>query len=123
MAKILDDLSRTFSEYLLIPRLTKRDNVPRNVSLVAPIARFKQGESSRLSLNVPVVSASMQAVSGTDMGVALARQGGVAFVFCSQSIESQAAMIAKIKSHKAGFVRSDSNVKPSAPERQDPAYL
>ncbi|MBW8888728.1 MAG: IMP dehydrogenase [Fibrobacteres bacterium] len=114
MAKILDDLSRTFSEYLLIPRLTRRDNIPRNVSLAAPIARFKAGETSRLSVNIPVVSASMQAVSGTDMGVALARQGGVAFVFCSQTIEAQAAMIAKIKSHKAGFVRSDSNVKPGA---------
>ena len=118
MAKILDDLSRTFSEYLLIPRLTRKEHVPRNVSLAAPIARFKTGEASRLSLNIPVVSASMQAVSGTDMGVALARQGGMAFVFCSQSIESQAAMIAKIKSHKAGFVRSDSNVKPSATLRE-----
>ena len=114
MAKILDDLSRTFSEYLLIPRLTKRENVPRNVSLAAPVSRFKKGEATRLSVNIPVVSASMQAVSGTDMGVALARQGGVAFVFCSQSIEAQATMIAKIKSHKAGFVRSDSNVKPDA---------
>ncbi|HKP97133.1 MAG TPA: IMP dehydrogenase [Fibrobacteria bacterium] len=118
MAKILDDLSRTFSEYLLIPRLTRKEHVPRNVSLVTPVASHKIGEASRLSLNIPVVSASMQAVAGTDMGIALARQGGVAFVFCSQSIESQAAMIAKIKSHKAGFVRSDSNVKPSASLRE-----
>jgi len=114
MARILTDLSRTFSEYLLIPRLTKRENVPRNVSLGAPTARFKLGEKSRLSLNVPIVSASMQAVSGSDMGVSLARQGGIAFVFCSQTIEAQASMIAKIKTHKAGFVRSDSNVKPNA---------
>lgn len=114
MARILEDLSRTFSEYLLIPRLTRREHVPRNVSLAVPVARHKAGEPSRLSLNIPVVSASMQAVSGTDMGVALARQGGMAFVFCSQSIEAQASMIAKIKSHKAGFVRSDSNVKPDA---------
>lgn len=114
MARILTDLSRTFSEYLLIPRLTRRENVPRNISLSCPIARFKTGEFSRLCLNIPVVSASMQSVSGNEMGVALARQGGMAFVFCSQSIEAQAAMIAKIKSHKAGFVRSDSNVKPDA---------
>ncbi|MDB5104049.1 MAG: dehydrogenase/GMP reductase [Fibrobacteres bacterium] len=118
MAKILDDLSRTFSEYLLIPRLTRKEHLPRNVSLAAPIARFKAGEASRLTLNIPVVSASMQAVSGTDMGVALARQGGMAFVFCSQTIEAQAAMIAKIKAHKAGFVRSDSNVKPTATLRE-----
>ncbi len=114
MARILEDLSRTFSEYLLIPRLTRRQHVMRNVSLVTPIAKHKVGETSRLNLNIPVVSASMQAVSGPDMGIALARQGGIAYVFCSQSIESQAAMIAKIKSHKAGFVRSDSNVRPSA---------
>ena len=118
MAKILDDLSRTFSEYLLIPRLTRKTHVPRNVSLAAPLARHRKDEPSRLSLNIPVVSASMQAVSGTDMGIALARQGGAAFVFCSQSIESQAAMIAKIKAHKAGFVVSDSNVKPGATLRE-----
>lgn len=118
MAKILDDLSRTFSEYLLIPRLTRKEHVPRNVSLAAPLARHKKGEASRLSLNIPVVSASMQAVSGTEMAIALARQGGSAFVFCSQSIEGQAAMIARIKAHKAGFVVSDSNVKPTASLRE-----
>ncbi len=114
MARILDDLSRTFSEYLLIPRLTGKEHSPRNVTLKTPIARFKRGESPRLSLNMPLVSASMQAVSGPDMAIALARQGGLAFIFCSQSIESQAAMIAKVKAHKAGFVKSDSNVKPDA---------
>jgi IMP dehydrogenase len=118
MARILNDLSRTFSEYLLIPRLTRKDHVSRLVSLDCPVARYKKGEKSRLSLNIPVVSASMQAVSGSEMGVALARQGGMAFVFCSQSIESQAAMIAKIKSHKAGFVHSDSNVKPTTTLRE-----
>ena len=118
MAKILTDLSRTFSEYLLIPRLTRKDNLPKNVSLVNPVARFKAGEKSRLSLNIPVVAASMQAVSGHEMAIALARQGGVAFVFCSQSIASQAGMIAKVKAHKAGFVRSDSNVKPGTTLRE-----
>jgi IMP dehydrogenase len=89
-----------------------------NVSLMAPVAKFKKGETSRLQLNLPVVSASMQAVSGVDMGVALARQGGAAFVFCSQPIDAQAAMISKIKLHKAGFVKSTLNVKPSATLRE-----
>jgi len=118
MTVILEGFSRTFSEYLLIPRLTKRIHLPANVSVRSPIARFKKGEDSRFFLNIPVVSASMQSVSGVDMGVALARQGGMAFVFCSQSIKSQAAMIAKIKAHKAGFVRSTLNVKPSATLRE-----
>ncbi len=114
MAKILPDLSRTFAEYLILPGLTRKEHVPRNVSLVAPIAAFKKGETSRFQINIPVVSASMQSVSGVDMGVALSRQGGLTFVYCSQSIEGQAAMISKVKSHKAGFVRGDTNVKPTA---------
>jgi IMP dehydrogenase len=118
MARILDDLSRTFSEYLLIPRLTRRDHLPSQVSLTAPLARHRRGENSRLALNIPIVSASMQAVSGAEMSIALARQGGMAFVFCSQPVAAQAAMIAKVKAHKAGFVRSDSNVRPTATLRE-----
>lgn len=118
MAIILPDVSRTFAEYLLLPGLTGKQHTPRNVSLSSPIAAFGRGETSRLSLNVPVVSASMQSVSGTEMAIALARQGGLAFVFCSQSIESQSAMIAKVKAHKAGFVRSDTTVHPQSTLRE-----
>ncbi len=113
MAKILPDISRTFSEYLLIPRLTEKKHIASNVSLQVPIARHKVGKPSRQMINIPFVSASMQAVSGVDMGIALARKGGVAFVYCSQSIKEQADMIKKIKHHKAGFVESDSNVQPN----------
>ena len=112
MATILNDVSRTFSEYLLIPRLTKRDDKVHNVSLKTPIIRHKAGEEPRLSMNIPFVAASMQAVSGVDMAVSLSRKGGLAYIFCSQSIENQAAMVAKVKHYKAGFVTSDSNVKP-----------
>jgi IMP dehydrogenase len=112
MARILDDVSRTFSEYLLVPRLTAREHVGANVLLRTPVAKFGKGQEPALSLNLPFVSASMQAVSGTEMAVALARRGALAFVYCSQTIEQQAAMISKVKLHKAGFVASDSNVKP-----------
>ncbi len=118
MAKILPDLSRTFAEYLLLPGLSTRNHLPSNVSLRAPLAAAEKGAASRFHLNIPVVSASMQSVSGVDMSVALARQGGLSFIYCSQSIESQAAMIAKVKSHKAGFVKSDSTVKPTASLRE-----
>lgn len=118
MARILPDVSRTFAEYLLIPGLTRSEHTPRNVSLKTPIAAWRKGEKPRLELNVPVVSASMQAVSGPDLAISLARQGGLAFVFNSQSVESQAAMIAKVKTHKAGFVRSDTNVRPTDTLRQ-----
>lgn len=112
MAIIIDDVSRTFSEYLLIPRLSEKIHTTNNVSLKTPICRFKKGEKPRLSLNIPFAAASMQAVSGEQMGIALAREGGTAFIFCSQSIESQAAMVKAVKNFKAGFVRSDTNVSP-----------
>ena len=117
MAQILPDISRTFSEYLLIPRLSEKKHLVSSVSLRTPLAKFKQGEEPRLSLNIPFVSASMQAVSGTAMAIGLARRGGVAFIYCSQPIQEQAAMIRRVKHHKAGFVASDSNVTPATPLR------
>jgi IMP dehydrogenase len=114
MAKIIDEVSRTFSEYLLIPRLTRREHSPENITLKTPVARFSRGSASRFSLNIPFVSASMQSVSGAEMAINLARRGGCAFIFCSQPIDEQVAMVARVKSHKAGFVPSDSNLRPDA---------
>jgi len=114
VAQMLDEVSRTFSEFLLVPRLTKNSHTPNNVDLKSPMAKFKKGSASSLVLNTPFVSASMQAVSGADLAIGLARKGGLAFIYCSQAIESQAEMIARVKSHKAGFVQSDSNLRPDA---------
>ena len=113
MAKVIDDISRTFSEYLLIPRLSEKKHTSNAVDLSVPFTKYKKGEEPRLKLNVPFVAASMQAVSGEDMAIELARLGGAAFIFASQSIEAQVAMVESVKQHKAGFVRSDSNVKPT----------
>ena len=112
MAKIIDEVSRTFSEYLLIPQLTLSNHVPSNVNLQTPMAKYSRNETTRFSINIPFVSASMQSVSGSEMAIALARRGGCAFIFCSQSIENQAAMVSRVKLHKAGFVPSDSNLRP-----------
>jgi IMP dehydrogenase len=114
MTKILDEISRTFSEYLLIPRLTGKKHLPANVSLRTPVAKYKKGEDSRFSINIPFVSASMQAVSGAEMGIALSRLGGLAFVYCSQPVSQQVSMVQRVKSHKAGFVESDSNLRPDS---------
>ena len=114
MAIIIDDVSHTFHEYLLLPGLTTKDHVSSNVSLRSPIQRYKISEGMKAALNIPFVSASMQAVSGPELAIALARKGGSAFIFCSQSIESQAQMVREVKEHKAGFVESDSNLPPSA---------
>jgi IMP dehydrogenase len=109
MATILDDISRTFSEYLLIPRLTRRGQTPEKVDLSTPISAIEQNNRARFKINVPVVSACMQAVSGSRLAISLARQGGLSLIFCSQPIEAQAEMVRLVKAHKAGFVQSDSN--------------
>ena len=118
MAKILEDISRTFNEFLLLPNLTDERCIPTNVSLRTSLVKYKRGEEAKYYANVPMVSAIMQSVSGEEMGIALAREGGVAFIYGSQSIESQAAMVRKVKKHKAGFVVSDSNVKLGTPLKE-----
>ena len=111
MAKILKDISRTVNEFLLIPNLTDERCIPSNVSLKTPLVKFKKGEQPKYYENIPFVSAIMQAVSGEKMAIALAREGGCSFIYGSQSIESQAEMVRRVKKHKAGFIDSDSNVK------------
>jgi|TARA_Y100000031_G_scaffold148394_1_gene184632 IMP dehydrogenase len=112
MATILPDISRTFSEFLLVPRLTKKGQGVDRVDLATPLARNHNGRADGFSTNIPVVSACMQAVSGVELSISLARQGGLSFIFCSQPIETQAEMVRQVKAHKAGFVLSDSNATP-----------
>ncbi len=112
MAYYFEHASHTFSEYLLVPGYSDASCVPSKVSLKTPLVKFKKGEEPAISLNIPMVSAIMQSVSGEKMGVALAKEGGVAFIYGSQSIESQAKMVNRVKAYKAGFVVSDSNLTP-----------
>ena len=112
MATFISEPSRTFNEYLLIPGYSSAECVPANVSLRTPLVKFRRGEEPALSLNIPLVSAIMQAVSGDRLAVALATEGGVSFIYGSQSVEDEAAMVKRAKDYKAGFVRSDSNLRP-----------
>ena len=115
MAFYYSEPSHTFSEYLLIPGYTSEDCVPDRVSLRTPLTKYRKGvEEPAISLNIPMTSAIMQSVSNDSLAIALAKEGGLSFIFGSQSIESQAAMVAKVKSHKAGFVVSASNLTPDA---------
>ena len=115
MAYYFDQPSRTFGEYLLVPGYSSSECVPDAVSLKTPLVKYRKGqEDCSLTMNIPMISAIMQSVSGPDLAIALAKQGGVSFIFGSQSIESEAEMVRKVKSYKKGFVTSDSNLKPSA---------
>ncbi|MDH6311904.1 IMP dehydrogenase [Parabacteroides sp. PFB2-10] len=113
MAIYLKDVSRTFGEYLLIPGLTTKKCIPDNVSLKTPLVRYTGEGPSAINLNIPVVSAIMQSVSGPELAIELARNGGLSFIFGSQPIESQVEMVKKVKKFKAGFVISDSNLTPT----------
>lgn len=114
MAFIYDEPAHTFSEYLLVPGYSSSECIPANVSLKTPLVKFKKGEEPALTLNIPLVSAIMQSVSDDNMAIALSREGGVSFIYGSQTIESEAAMVARVKSFKAGFVVSDSNLRPDS---------
>ena len=112
MAYYFDEPSRTFNEYLLVPGYSSAQCIPAEVSLKTPLVKFKRGEEPAISLNIPMVSAIMQAVSDDGMAIALATEGGLSFVYGSQTIEDQAAMVARVKDYKAGFVTSDANLSP-----------
>ena len=112
MATFFNEESHTFSEYLLVPGYSSSINVPANVSLKTPLIRYKRGEESPITLNIPMASAIMQSVSGPRLAVALAQQGGISFIYGSQTIEDEAAMVAEVKSYKAGFVVSDATLTP-----------
>ena len=115
MAYIYPEPSHTFSEYLLIPGYTSEDCIPDRVSLKTPLVKYRKGqEECPITLNIPMTSAIMQSVSNDTLAIALAKEGGISFIFGSQSIESQAEMVRKVKNYKAGFVVSASNLTPDA---------
>ncbi len=114
MAFYFDQPSHTFSEYLLVPGYSSSECRPDRVSLKTPLVKHKVGEEPEISLNTPMVSAIMQSVSNDTLAVALAMEGGISFIYGSQTIEEEAAMVRKVKAYKAGFVYSDSNIKPDA---------
>ncbi|MEZ5107013.1 MAG: IMP dehydrogenase [Draconibacterium sp.] len=112
MANIMNEVSRTFNEYLIIPGLTTKIHTLDKTNLQTPLVRFKKGNTPRISLNVPFVSAIMQSVSDSKLAIALAKEGGLSFIFGSQSIEDQAKMVMEVKKYKAGFVESRANITP-----------
>ncbi len=111
MAMYFEQESHTFSEYLLVPGYSSAECIPANVSLRTPITKFRKGEEPAVSINIPLVSAIMQSVSDDKMAIALAKEGGLSFIYGSQTIENEAAMVRRVKTYKAGFVYSDSNVR------------
>ena len=114
MAYYYKETSRTFAEYLLVPGYSSCECIPSKVSLKTPLVKFKKGEEPKISLNIPLVSAIMQSVSDSTLAIALAKEGGISFIYGSQTPESEAQMVKKVKDYKKGFITSDSNLTPDA---------
>ncbi len=115
MAMYINEPAHTFNEYLLIPGYSSAECRPENVSLKTPLVKYRPGhDEPAIVMATPMVSAIMQSVSNDTMAIALAKAGGVSFIYGSQTIESEAAMVSRVKNHKAGFVPSDSNLRPDS---------
>jgi IMP dehydrogenase len=115
MAYYFKEPSRTFGEYLLVPGYSSSECIPDRVSLKTPLVKYRKGEEEcPLMMNIPMISAIMQSVSGDRLAIALARQGGVSFIYGSQTPDDEAAMVRRVKTYKKGFVTSDSNLSPDA---------
>ena len=103
MAYYFSEPSRTFGEYLLVPGYSSSECIPDRVSLRTPLVKYRKGqEECPLSMNIPMVSAIMQSVSGENLAIALAKQGGISFIYGSQSVQSEADMIRRGKADKTG---------------------
>lgn len=112
MAYYFEEPSRTFGEYLLVPGYSSSECIPTSVSLKTPLVKYKKGEEPAITMNIPMVSAIMQSVSNDTMAIALAKEGGVSFIYGSQTIEEEAAMVSRVKNYKKGFITSTSNITP-----------
>lgn len=123
MAFYYTEPSHTFGEYLLVPGYSSSKCIPANVDLATPLVKFRQGEEPKLKLNIPMTSAIMQSVSNDTLGIALAKEGGISFIFGSQEIADQAEMVSRVKNYKSGFVSSDSNLKPTTTLKEILALL
>ena len=100
MKCVLTEPSRSIREYRLLPGFTGRDTTMGNMSLKTRLCRRGEGF---LHLNIPLVSAAMQAVTGTAMATALSALGGVGVLPLSASADEQCAAVRAVKRFKAGF--------------------
>ncbi len=113
VAQLVEGISRTFNEFLLLPNRTSIECTPAAVDLRAPLVRHVTGETSAIELRTPFTSAIMQAVSSPELAIALAREGGLGFLHHNRPVENQVADVRAVKNFKAGFVVSDTNVRPT----------
>ncbi len=111
MAQVLPSVSHSLKEFRILPGYTPATGSPPDVSLETPLCR--KGDRV-IMLYTPFLSAAMQAVTGTEMAIALAQLGGIGILPVSQPVEEQCAKISRVKRFKGGF---QTNILTLAPEQ------
>jgi len=99
----------TFDDVLLMPG--KSSVLPTEVDTRTCLTR-------KIALNIPVVSAAMDAVTESRQAIAIARQGGIGFIHRNMPIERQAEEVDKVKRSESGMIVDPVTIAPDAPLRQ-----
>src|SRR5260370_28428689 len=96
----------TFDDVLLVPRHATVH--PRSVDVKSRFTR-------KISLNIPLVSAAMDTVTEADMGMAIAREGGIGVLHKNMPIDRQAAEVDKVKRRVYGMYLNTLTPQPNTP--------
>jgi len=112
MAEILTAPSHSLREFRILPGYTSANGSAPHVSLRAKLCRTGD---DHIYLHTPFLSAAMQAVTGTDMAIAVAQLGGIGILPVSQPVEEQCAKISRVKRFKGGFQTNIMTLSPEQP--------
>ncbi len=117
MAGLIWEPGTTYDDWLVLPGRIKKNVTVDNINLKTPLTKYNSPVKQELSadelpedvftINSPLLSASMQSVTGTEMAIELAKQGCLGVIFCSQPIRDEAEMVRRVKAYKAAFVVPD----------------
>lgn len=86
--------------------------VPAHSTVLPNTADLRTRLTKEISLNIPMLSASMDTVTEGRLAIALAQEGGIGFIHKNMSIEQQAAEVRMVKKFEAGVVAEPVTVKP-----------
>ncbi|OZB35174.1 MAG: IMP dehydrogenase, partial [Alishewanella sp. 34-51-39] len=78
--------------------------VPAHSSVLPHTADLRTKLTASITLNIPMVSASMDTVTEARLAIALAQEGGIGFIHKNMTIEEQAANVRKVKKYESGVV-------------------
>ncbi len=114
MSRIRPGVALTFDDVLLLPRHSSVH--PRDVSIASRFTRA-------IPLNIPLVAAAMDTVTEADMGIAMARAGGIGVLHKNMSIDRQAAEVDRVKRSESGMIMNPITLGADRPLREASALM